>query len=454
TAEITAEDLEVEDPGMLPTSPFYFLKNWTRGIRRVVTLDPTKKAELELEIINQQAAEIKKVEEIAPDRISSISKAIGNYQNNVERLKTRLEAIGETSQNPNIDKMMDKLVDRSIKHQELFDGLKQKFEGREDLIQGLESAGQAVGNVMAVVPRQFDRPEAFQERLERVIEKRPDNLFKELRATEIIDRMDDNLTEEQKEAVQKTKDAFMEKFEERINALKESDKISVLSSEILNRLPGDEFHRMKIFEEMGQGTDSASFRKRIEAVGDKMETSVENLTKEKVEATINEAASAISKLEEKIAASSAVPEYRLKIAKDHLVKAKANLDEAKQKNSTENWREAFGKATSALVIANNGLRALIEKQIMPMMPNGATTSLPTGTGVTNEDGRVCIQVITPAVSPDGVCKEFPTPCDVPTGWKRIDACRNAIEPNENINSGEGNDGIESLREGIKSILNY
>ncbi|MEK7212758.1 MAG: DUF5667 domain-containing protein [Patescibacteria group bacterium] len=35
---------------------------------------------------------------------------------------------------------------------------------------------------------------------------------------------------------------------------------------------------------------------------------------------------------------------------------------------------------------------------------------------------VCIQVITPAVSPEKVCKEFPTPCDVPADWKKVDKC--------------------------------
>ncbi len=38
------------------------------------------------------------------------------------------------------------------------------------------------------------------------------------------------------------------------------------------------------------------------------------------------------------------------------------------------------------------------------------------------ESPVCIQVITPATGPDGKCKEFPTPCEVPTGWKKVDAC--------------------------------
>lgn len=448
--EISAQDLEVRDPGMLPTSPFYFLKNWSRVFKRVTTLDPTKKAELELEIVNQQAAEIKKVEEIAPDRVNSISKAINNYQNNVDRLKNRLEALKETSQNPNIDKLMEKLVDRSIKHQELFDSLKQKFEGRIDLIQGLENAERTINNIMTIVPRQFDRPEAFQERLERIIEKRPDNLFKEMRAAEIIDRINENLTDEQKEAIQKAKDSFMEKFEEKMKNLKESEKTKILSPEILNRLPGDALNRLRILEEIGQRSDDASLRNKLEAVGDELESEIENLTKEKVEATINEAANIISKLEEKISASSTVVESRLKIAKDHLIKAKANLAEAKRIISTENWRESFGKATSALVIARNGLRVLME-QIMPM-----PSLRPPMTGTTTETGRVCIQVITPAINPLNMeCREFPTPCDVPMNWKKIDSCRKTMKLNESADNQEGgNSGIENLREKVDSFLNY
>lgn len=36
--------------------------------------------------------------------------------------------------------------------------------------------------------------------------------------------------------------------------------------------------------------------------------------------------------------------------------------------------------------------------------------------------RACIQVIAPAISPEGICKEFPTPCDVPPEWKKVSQC--------------------------------
>ena len=37
---------------------------------------------------------------------------------------------------------------------------------------------------------------------------------------------------------------------------------------------------------------------------------------------------------------------------------------------------------------------------------------------------VCIQVITPAIdSRTGTCREFPTPCDVPVGWRKVESCQ-------------------------------
>jgi len=46
-----------------------------------------------------------------------------------------------------------------------------------------------------------------------------------------------------------------------------------------------------------------------------------------------------------------------------------------------------------------------------------------------ENPVICIQVITPAKNPStGKCEDFPTPCDVPSGWEIVDKC-----PTENSN---------------------
>ncbi len=49
-----------------------------------------------------------------------------------------------------------------------------------------------------------------------------------------------------------------------------------------------------------------------------------------------------------------------------------------------------------------------------------------GCGVTTQTpvlGRECTQVITPAKNTStGECKNFPTPCDVPAGWQKVNSC--------------------------------
>lgn len=42
---------------------------------------------------------------------------------------------------------------------------------------------------------------------------------------------------------------------------------------------------------------------------------------------------------------------------------------------------------------------------------------------------MCAQVITSAVSPDGAeCKEFATPCDVPSDWTKVESCPSGGAP--------------------------
>ncbi len=179
-------DLGVENPGILPTSPFYFLKEWKRGVNKFFTFNPVKKAELELDEINQRAAEIKKMEEIAPQNIEAINKASSNYQKNAEQLKNRLEALKETGQNPNVDKLLDKLVDRSLKHQELFDNLEKKFEARQEiseqkiteLKEKFEVNRERINDIMVKVPEKFENADSFNKRLEKAIENQPEGMIK------------------------------------------------------------------------------------------------------------------------------------------------------------------------------------------------------------------------------------------------------------------------------------
>lgn len=135
---ITSADLGVNNAGILPTSPWYFLKEWARNIRKFFTFDLVKKAELELKFANEKAAEILKVaesnlKEAESKREQALKKAIENYQKSQQRLKENLSKLEESSKNPNIEKLISRVDERMEKHLELLNQIwETKFlEGKE-----------------------------------------------------------------------------------------------------------------------------------------------------------------------------------------------------------------------------------------------------------------------------------------------------------------------------------
>ena len=421
--EVTTKDLGVEEPGILPSSPFYFLKNWGRGVQRVFTFDPTNRAALELQIINQQAAEIKKMEEAAPvhNRLDAISKAIGNYQSNVDRLKNRLEDIKETSQNPNIDNLLDKLVDRSLKHQQLFENLEKKFEARQEiseqerteLKEKFEANRERMNEIIAKIPEKFENIDRFNQRLENAIENRPEGVFKELRAIEALNRVKEKMPKEQQARIQELKDKMIDKFEIRMEGLDKNEQLRIFSSEVLENLPGDQIRRMGIFEEMKQGM-RPEVRGMIEKAGEKiLEHKIEKqeIRAEEVLRIIQEVKDLIAKAEEGAANN---------LVKQLLEKAKIHLSASEKAFAENKIGEAFGQAISAAAAAKNALFQIHREIQLNVLPGTS--------GIQREQINVCIQVITPAISLEGVCKKFPTPCDVPAGWKKVERCPEFLPP--------------------------
>ncbi len=218
--KITLEDLGVKDPGMVPGDRFYFLKEWRRGFVRAFTFNAVKKAEFELDILNEKAAEILKIQETNPEsaeamekgtvkffneRSAAISKAVENYEKSQTRLMTRMEKLKETSQNPKVDALLTKLVDRLVKHNEIFvhasgliDQIREddqvKFELREGK-KGINAvnvklAREGILKTIAVASEK-DEPEKFASRLEKVLEKSKGGDLKRFRSIEFIDDLED-----------------------------------------------------------------------------------------------------------------------------------------------------------------------------------------------------------------------------------------------------------------------
>ena len=153
--------------GLLPTSPFYFLKEWWRGLKVGWTRDPVKKSEVQLRILSEKMAE---AEAIAQKGLKPevLEKAFSNYEDSMDKLKTRLEALKETAENPNIDKLLDRIAEAEVRHSEVLDKILERVP--EATIQ-VERVRQNINQTLPILHLKFENQAEFMKRLENKLQE-------------------------------------------------------------------------------------------------------------------------------------------------------------------------------------------------------------------------------------------------------------------------------------------
>jgi hypothetical protein len=190
------KDLGVSEPKILPGNPFYFLKDWVRGIRLFFAFSPVKKAELRLKIANEKLVEVQKLVELKKDP-KLIEKALENFQNEIgkiakesgENLKQFSEKlihqqilhqrILQRLENQVPPQVYEKIKENRQKHLETFAQVIQKIESRENIAEKLESELKDSQNLEILEEVKEKMPEEVKLRIEEKIENQLEKIVKE-----------------------------------------------------------------------------------------------------------------------------------------------------------------------------------------------------------------------------------------------------------------------------------
>ncbi len=184
-------DFHIQKSSFLPNNPFYFFKDVGRSLQRAITRDPIARAELELNILDERASEIMNAGN--PDEKAMLSAVFG-YIESVSRLKERFIELKDISSNPNIDRLIEKSIMRSVKHVEFFEGLKSEYPGlKGDLL----SASVSIIDASESIPGSFGDQALFKERVLRAIEDIDDSDDREIRAISALNVFSDNISSEE-----------------------------------------------------------------------------------------------------------------------------------------------------------------------------------------------------------------------------------------------------------------
>jgi len=245
--DIQPEDLGVSEPKLLPDNPFYFLKNWARGIQNVLTFNPIKKAALRLKFANEKLMEAKKIVEKTEDP-EIIEKATENYQQEIEKIKNQVEKIKEKAEeNPQVESFLDKFIHQQTLHQKLLQKLENQVpaEALEKIKEARETHLETFQGVMLKLE---DRPEKITEKLDEILEAQKGSQFKGFKNLEVLKNLEEKVPEEAKEAIQKAEENALKKLGGDLEKMdpQEQEKFK----EYLEKISGDKTTHLEILENL------------------------------------------------------------------------------------------------------------------------------------------------------------------------------------------------------------
>ena len=143
-----------------PTFPFGL---WWSRIKLIFLRDPLKKSEVVLDILNQRLNSLQQ----SANNSESLKKALENYNKAIEDLKNRLSALKETSNNPNIDRLLDKLTQNQVRHQEIFDYLINRAS--TSTLPLLQQVRERWGQEIVPLRLRFENQEEFMNRIQEAL---------------------------------------------------------------------------------------------------------------------------------------------------------------------------------------------------------------------------------------------------------------------------------------------
>lgn len=110
---VQAQTNDLPEPGLLPDSPFYFLKNWTEGIGTFLTFGEIAKTERFIKLSEKRLAEANALIEKGKPEIAE--RAIGRYQEHLNLALTKAEEA--KTKGLDTDEVLVKVAEATLKHQ-------------------------------------------------------------------------------------------------------------------------------------------------------------------------------------------------------------------------------------------------------------------------------------------------------------------------------------------------
>ena len=153
---------EVSDPGILPDSPFYFVKGWGRTIRLAFAFNTQEKAELALRFANEDALAIKKLCDKGEYKLAE--KHCEKFQEQVQRTIQTMEKAQQ--QGKDIEALIEKLKGNHLRQQQVLGSVLEKVpeQAQEGILNAMANSSFGLENAVERIQGKQEM-EQYQEEL-------------------------------------------------------------------------------------------------------------------------------------------------------------------------------------------------------------------------------------------------------------------------------------------------
>lgn len=241
--EITAEDLGVSEPNILPNSRWYIFKVWYQKARTTLTFDPTKKVELKIKYANQKLLEAQKLAKI--DNQDEL------VVQTLEKFQEEIEVASETINNDlerfkkKRPELSNQMIDHALKQQNLMDKLKLRVKNEyQEKIQNTKE--KHLSNFSDKIIKNVPIRE-LEVRVNQILEDQ-DQGFRNFKNLEVLKRLEDNVPEQAKIAILNAQSQAIKQFDKRITQMDKKNQEKF--SEYLEKAGGDEEKQKEIINSL------------------------------------------------------------------------------------------------------------------------------------------------------------------------------------------------------------
>jgi len=264
---VTEEDLGVTTPGR-----FHFLKRIQRAVQRVMTTDPIKEAQFDIDEAHEELLTARKIAEENPGNEQASQKAqeaIAKFEQKISDVKDRAQEIKDKKAGQS-GTFLEKIADMQVKQQKMLDNLEGKLP--EQAFEKVQLARErALEHASEIFTKVAENKEQITERINAAMENQQGSEFKDFKNMEIMERLREHMPDETKAAVEQAQNQARERFEEKIKQSQDSNKEQNAKFEkYMQNIKGDAVGQLKILQDITQGDNvSSQFSAQLEKAKEK-----------------------------------------------------------------------------------------------------------------------------------------------------------------------------------------